>query len=117
MKYTIDYFVVGVACFFLGAGVFYWLFGLTGINLLIGISICYGIVGLAIFRYLPLDTDEKLFISVFISLGLFPLLVWYIDRLIQSFFISTVTALVIIFLTGLIIKPRKRKENVKIRTT
>lgn len=106
MKYTIDYFVVGVACLLLGAGIFYLLFGWMGVSILIGMVICYGMANFTVFKYLQLETDEKLFIGVFISLGLFPLLVWYLDRIIHSFFMSIIASLLMMFLAGLLIKSR-----------
>ncbi len=81
----------------------YYLFGLPAASLVLALLL-FGIVGFqtiavfwllfivpafAIIRNLDLDDEEKIFFSLFISLGVFPIAVYYFNKLIPSFRIST----------------------------
>ena len=96
MKYSINYLAVGIISLAAALIFFSYFFGMTGVKILIGMIICYGIVTATIFRQLDLLTEERLFLGVFISFGLMPLLIWLVDRILQSIGLSIAGSITLI---------------------
>lgn len=72
------------------------LFGFTGFRTIIAIIILFIIPPLLLLKNSNLDVEEKIFFSLFIGLGLFPLLVFSINQLLPSFRVSAVAALILV---------------------
>ena len=58
----------------------------------------------AIISSLKLEADEKLFFSLFIGLGLFPLAVYWLDRVLSSLLMSSVLVFITATAIGLALK-------------
>ncbi len=76
------------------------LFGLAGFRAVAAIAVLFVASVLVLLRNVNLDFGEKVFFSLFISIGLFPLLVWYINQALPSFRVSMVAALAIVASAG-----------------
>lgn len=66
------------------------LFGFAGFKALAVFMLVFLVPAYAIINNLNLTGDEKLFFALFISLGVFPISVWILNRLVPSFRLSTV---------------------------
>ena len=69
-----------------------------------------------IINNLDLETDEKVFFSIFISLAMLSLAVWYVNRVIYSLKISVIVTFFLLVLAGLVLgfynkKKRKPKHD------
>lgn len=69
------------------------LFGFTGFRTLIAIVVLFIIPPLLLLRKSGLDLEEKIFFSLFMGLGIFPLVVFALNQLLPSFRLSVVAAL------------------------
>ncbi len=93
----------------------YYLFGMPAASLLLGLLL-FGFVGFTtvavfwllfivpaflIINNLELDDEEKVYFSLFISLGVFPIAVYYFNRIIPSFRISTVAVFLVAVAFGI----------------
>ena len=108
MKYNISYPTIALICLVLSAIVFYLLFGVMGLLILGGIILFYCLPILLIFNQLPLDPDEKFFFGFFLSFVFFPMLIWYIDRVLDSFRWSIGVSLIVITLVGIMLRIRTK---------
>ncbi len=111
MKYNITYPIVAIISLSIIGLVFSLLFGSMGFKIFCGFIIFYGLSILFIFNQLPLDPDEKFFFGFFISFAIFPILIWYVDRLFHSFRLSIIISLILIILVGIILKIKRGKKN------
>ena len=90
------------------------LFGLAGFRVIVALAILFVAPVLVLLRSVNLDFDEKVFFSLFIGIGLFPLLVWYINQALPSFRVSIVAALSVAAAAGFFaprISGRLRKKK------
>jgi hypothetical protein len=77
----------------------YYLFEFTGFRTFAGIILLFFVPVYLILRNFELDDSEKIFFSIYISLGMYPLTVWGVNRIIPSLRASIfVTALVLIII-------------------
>lgn len=77
------------------------LFNLTGFRTIVGFALLFVVPVLLLMRHLSLDFEEKVFFSLFIGIGLFPLLVWFVNQLLPSFRLSILAAFVLVVVLGL----------------
>ena len=90
------------------------LFGFTGFRTILAIALLFIVPSLLLLKNTDLDAEEKIFFSLFIGLGMFPLLVFSINQLLPSFRVSVVAALVLTAAAGLLwprISDRLRKKQ------
>ncbi len=78
------------------------LFGFAGFRTIIGIAALLVMPALLLLKNFGLDTEEKIFFSLFIGIGLFPLLVFAINRVLPSFRASMAAALAVAALAGIV---------------
>ncbi len=83
-------------CLAVVAATAFALFGFTGFRTIISIVALFVIPPLLLLRKSGLDLEEKIFFSLFIGIGLFPLLVFTFNQLLPSFRASAVAALAFI---------------------
>lgn len=89
------------------------LFGLAGVRTVLGIILFFILPGLLLLRNSAFDFEERIFFSLFAGLGLFPLLVFVLNRVLPSLRMSIIAALVIIGAAALLlpgISARVRKK-------
>jgi len=77
------------------------LFGMTGARTTVSMALLFIAPAYFILRKTSLDFEEKIFFSLFISLGLFPLIAWSISQLLPSFRLSALAAFVLVVAAGL----------------
>ena len=90
------------------------LFGMAGFRTILAIAVLFIIPSLLILKNTSLDIEEKIFFSLFVGIGLFPLLVWYINQALPSFRISIAAALAVAAAAGFFaprISGRLRKKK------
>lgn len=76
------------------------MFGFTGFRTIIAIVILFIIPPLLLLRKSGLDLDEKVFFSLFLGIGLFPLLVFSANQVLPSFRLSVLTAFILVFVVA-----------------
>ncbi len=82
-------YIIGAACLFFALAAVAFLFQWSGIRAVIGMGIMFILPAFMLLNISnDLSLDEKLFFSFFLGIGLFPLFVWYANRLIPSLKIS-----------------------------
>ncbi len=72
------------------------MFGFTGFRTIIAIVILFIIPPMLLLKNSGLDADEKVFFSLFIGLGLFPLLVFSANQVLPSFRLSVIAAFILV---------------------
>lgn len=77
------------------------LFGITGLKTFSAFLLFFFLPIFVIINNLDLELDEKVFFSFFVSLALFSLVVWYINRVIYSLRISVMVAFFLLIFIGL----------------
>jgi hypothetical protein len=80
--------------------------GRAGFLAVAAIMLFFIIVPYSLLRVLSLDEDEKLFFGLFISLGIFPILVWFVGRIIPSFRVSLIVTLIIIAAAAFVLEKK-----------
>lgn len=88
------------------------LFGFAGFRTIIAIVVLFVIPPLLLLRKSGLDLEEKIFFSLFIGLGLFPLIVFTLNQVLPSFRASAVAALILVAVAAFFV-PRflQRKQK------
>ena len=79
------------------------LFGLTGARTIISIVILFIAPVYFFLAKTSMEFEEKLFFSLFIGLGLFPLAAWTTNQVLPSFRLSAIVALVLAVVLGLFV--------------
>ena len=77
------------------------LFGLAGFRTILAIAVLFVISPLLFLKNASLEIEEKIFFSLFIGIGLFPLLAWLVNQVLPSFRVSVIAALAIAVSAGL----------------
>src|SRR3989344_9298710 len=81
-----------LSCILAVAFVAFLLFGFAGFRSVIAIAVLFIVPSWLLLRKTGLDLEEKMFFSLFIGLGLFPLLVFAVNQLVPSFRLSIAAA-------------------------
>jgi uncharacterized membrane protein len=90
------------------------LLGLTGLRSMLAMILLLFLPVFVIINNLDLEGDEKVFFSFFISLAMFSLVVWYVNRIIYSLRISVIVAFFLLSFAGLAMgfyNKKKRKPK------
>lgn len=90
------------------------LFGFTGLKTVAGLLVLFILPAYMILDNFDLETGEKLFFSFFIGIGIFPLLVWYANRIVPSLRVSILITAIVVILLGLFLKFKKGKKDKKL---
>ena len=85
----------------------FYFFNLIGVRTLIGMFLLYILPAYVILSNLKLDGEELIFFSFFLSLGLFPLVVFCVNRVIPSLRVSITVTFGVLILIGVLTKKRK----------
>ncbi len=93
---NLEYFGMPVAS--LAAGLL--LFGVSGFMSVAVFWLLFLVPAFALLFTLKLDVEEKFFFSLFISLGVFPIAVYYFNRLIPSFRASVLVVFAVAVVIG-----------------
>lgn len=97
MKLSRDYsywlFSLFVVAIFAG-----FIFGLTGFRAIAAIALLFILPVMLLLKQADLDVEEKIFLSLFIGIGLFPLLVWIVNQALPSFRLSIPVAFALLAL-------------------
>lgn len=88
----------------------YHLFGWTGVRTVFGMLAVFFIPFYLILDNFDLQKDEKIFFSFFIGLALYPVFVWYVNRIIPSMRLSMLVTFIVLVLIGLILRYLKAKK-------
>ena len=76
------------------------LFGFPGFRAIVAIAVLFIIPVFLLLWHTNLDAEEKIFFSLFIGIGLFPLAVWAVNRVLPSFRLSVPAAIALFALAG-----------------
>lgn len=90
------------------------LFGFIGFRAIIAVVALFIIPPLLLLQNTTLDAEEKIFFSLFIGLGLFPLLVFSVNQLLPSFRVSAIAAFILLAAAGFLwprISQRVQKKS------
>ena len=77
------------------------LLGIIGLVSMLIMIVLFFLPMFLIINNLDLEADEKVFFSIFISLAMFSLAAWYVNRIIYSLRISVIAASLLLALAGL----------------
>lgn len=85
------------------------LFGVTGLVTLVAMFLFLFLPAYLIIDLFDFRIEEKVFFSFCIGLGLFPLFVWYINRVIPSLGASLIVAFVLVLAVGIYLRFKKKR--------
>ncbi|MBI2144950.1 hypothetical protein HYU18_01370 [Candidatus Woesearchaeota archaeon] len=98
--------VVAVAAFVL--------FGFAGFRSVAAVAVFFVVPVWLLLRKSGVDLEEKLFFSLFIGLGLFPLLVWAVNQVLPSFRLSIAAAFIAVaaasFFLPVFLRQRRKQQ-------
>jgi uncharacterized membrane protein len=86
--------------------------GFTAVRVLVGMVVIYFVPSYLILRNFELDEDEKIFLSFFLGFGLFPIVVFFLNRIIPSLLVSVVVTFVVSVAAGVLLGFAKKKKLV-----
>lgn len=96
---------------------FGFVYGIIGIRLIIGIFVLYFTPFYFILRNFDLGIEEKILFSLFIGIGVVPIMIYYVSRIVGSLRSSIITSFVLIILIAIGIniytKKYKNKKETK----
>ena len=78
-----------------------YLFGITGFRTFGSMLLIFFLPAYIIIKKLSIEKDEKVFFSFFIGIAMFPLLVWYLNRIIPSLRVTILIIFVLLIGVGL----------------
>ena len=87
-----------------------YLFGLSGLKLFLGYFFALFLPVYIILKTIDIGEIERIFFSFFIGLIYFPLLVWYINRIVPSLRVTILVTFILLILIGLFLRKRFRKS-------
>ena len=90
------------------ASAFFFILGITGLLVALGLMVGYIFVFYLILNNFELDMSEKIVFSFFISIGIFPSIV-YLLGLVMSFRIAIAVTFILLIFTAYLIKKLKKK--------
>ncbi|MEK6837329.1 MAG: hypothetical protein AABX69_01645 [Nanoarchaeota archaeon] len=88
-------YAVWLAVLLVVAAAAFVLFGLAGFRTILAIAVLFVIPPLLFLKNTSLAVEEKIFFSLFIGIGLFPLLAWLVNQVLPSFRVSVIAALAV----------------------
>ena len=93
----------------------YMLLGVTGVKTIMAIFLVFLLPFYLILGKFGLETDERLIFSFFIGLGIFSLVVFYVNRVVPSFRSSTIITFSLMMAAGIYfsLMHKKRPEPIK----
>ena len=91
------------------------LFGLAGARTILSIALLFIAPVFFFLAKTSMELEEKIFFSLFIGLGLFPLAAWTTNQVLPSFRLSAIVALVLAVVLGLFVpriaaRPHKKSQ-------
>jgi hypothetical protein len=102
--------ILAIALFLILAEAFI-LFGKVGFLALGGIFLLFLLPAYLILHFFNIGQDEKIFFAFFISIGIFPLIVWLINRVIPSLRVSLVITFILLVLIGITLNYYKKNKK------
>lgn len=72
------------------------LLGIAGFRTILAIAVLFVIPPLLILKNANLDIEEKIFFSLFIGIGMFPLLAWAVNQVLPSLRLSVIAAFALV---------------------
>lgn len=88
------------------------LFGFAGFRTIIAVAVLFILPPLLLLKNSNLNVEEKIFFSLFIGLGMFPLLVFSVNQVLPSFRLSILAAFILVVVAAFFV-PRilRRKQR------
>ena len=86
-------------------------FGITGVRTILGIVVAFIVPVYLLLDYFDLKEDERIFFSLFVGIGIVPLIVWVVNRVIYSLKLSLVITVIVLIVAGLYLKSIKKKRE------
>lgn len=96
---------------FIAAGAAFILFGLPGLRTILAIAALFVLPFLFLMRNAGIELEEKIFFSLFIGIGLFPLFAWLVNQVLPSFRLSVLAALALVGAAGFFLHRRRKKQQ------
>ncbi|MBI3034073.1 hypothetical protein HYY72_02845 [Candidatus Woesearchaeota archaeon] len=87
------------------------LFSTTGVLALAAIALLFFVPAFAIVSNFELGLDEKLVFSFFIGIGVFPLLAWYVNKIVPSLRVSAVAVAALAVAAGFLLWLGRRRTK------
>tara|TARA_Y100000310_G_C20694831_1_gene824874 strand:+ start:4577 stop:4924 length:348 start_codon:yes stop_codon:yes gene_type:complete len=81
-----------------------YLFQFEGVRSVLAMVLIYVIPTYMILNNFNLETDEKIFFSLFLGLSLFTLAVWFVDRILPSLKLSLFVTFILVVGVGFLLK-------------
>lgn len=87
------------------------LFGITGIRVILGMIILFFVPSYLILRNFSIDEDELMFFSFFLGFGLFPVIVFYVNKFVGSLRLSVLVTFVVLVVVGITLSLIQKKKT------
>lgn len=104
-----EHYAYGGAIAAVAAGAGFMLFGITGARTVLGILLLFFLPSFLILSHFKLELQEKLFFSLFLGLGLFPLIAWYLGRAAGSLRLGALLAFLLLCGAGIALRFLKKR--------
>ncbi|MFH1590437.1 MAG: hypothetical protein ABIC95_00775 [archaeon] len=88
-----------------------FLFGMVGVKVVLAVILLFFLPFWLLFRHLPIDKDEAAVFALFIGLGCFSLLTYYLNMIIPSFRVSIGVVFVVLIGAGIVLAVLKSKKT------
>ncbi|MDP7115501.1 MAG: hypothetical protein QF632_04735 [Candidatus Woesearchaeota archaeon] len=109
----IDNRIVAGVCLLIVLGLAAHLFQFTGVRTIIGMLLLFVVPAYMILDNFDLEQDEKLFFAFFISISLFTLFTWYVDRILPSLRLSLAVSFILLVCGGYALKRYRKGRSHK----
>ena len=103
---------IAIVCVIIALTLILYIFGFIGIKSIIGALLLFFLPAYLILSSFKLDEDETIILSFFTGLGIYALIVYYINRAIPSLRMSMVVVWVALMAIGILLRTRKSKQAV-----
>lgn len=87
------------------------LFGFTGVKALVVIFLFLFLPAYLLFDLFDFRLEEKIFFAAATGLALFPLAVWFVNRIIPSFRLSVVVVFIIVVSVAFFLRKKKKRNG------
>ena len=88
-------------CYLAIIGVSYSLFGNAGAKLILFVSLCLYLPFYLILHSVEIEDDERIFFALFLGIGLYPVLVYYMTKIVTSIATGAIVATIVLYTIGL----------------